>query len=210
MSTRDTSSSWILVVVLVVVTTCRHAPEQMATATPSVDVTANTTHKSDFHPTVEWSRYRSNELFDVSLIGSDDRCDRKTVGDDDQQEVSIDGQPIRAYVTGGTFDREIIWKNCKECDSDRIVITHGTDTMAATTRYLGERIEGKTIVLTGAMIPYTFGSSDGLFNLGSAIAFAQACPRIKTEKRNSRRALLAPILRISPGVVRRNRRARPS
>ncbi len=73
-------------------------------------------------------------------------------------------------------DREIILKNCRECDTERIVISHGTDTMAETARYLGERLEGKTVVLVGAMVPYTFGSSDGLFNLGSALAFVQTLP----------------------------------
>lgn len=58
-----------------------------------------------------------------------------------------------------------------------IVITHGTDTMVETARALAEaRLDGKTIVLTGAMIPYAFGSSDGLFNLGSALSFAQVLP----------------------------------
>jgi L-asparaginase len=71
------------------------------------------------------------------------------------------------------IDREMIRKSCEESSTERIVITHGTDTMAETARYLGERIRSKTIVLVGAMIPYTFGSSDGLFNLGSALAFVQ-------------------------------------
>jgi L-asparaginase len=73
-------------------------------------------------------------------------------------------------------DRQIIRENCAKCDSERIVITHGTDTMAQTARVLGQAITNKTIVLTGAMVPYTFGSSDGLFNLGAALAFAQALP----------------------------------
>ena len=73
-------------------------------------------------------------------------------------------------------DREVILGQCRKCDRDRIVITHGTDTMETTARLLGENITGKTIVLTGAMIPYAFGSSDGLFNLGSALAFAQSLP----------------------------------
>lgn len=73
-------------------------------------------------------------------------------------------------------DRENIRKNCVESSLDRIVITHGTDTIAETARYLGKRIKNKTVVLVGAMIPYTFGSSDGLFNLGSALAFAQTLP----------------------------------
>jgi L-asparaginase len=71
-------------------------------------------------------------------------------------------------------DRTLIVKNCSSSQEDRIVITHGTDTMEQTARALGEaKLPNKTIVLTGAMIPYAFGSSDGLFNLGSAIAFAQ-------------------------------------
>jgi L-asparaginase len=73
-------------------------------------------------------------------------------------------------------DRDSIAKHCAESADDRIVITHGTDTMEVTARYLGERIHDKTVVLTGALVPYTFGSSDGLFNLGAAVAFAQALP----------------------------------
>ena len=70
-------------------------------------------------------------------------------------------------------DRKLILRSCKTADEDRIVITHGTDTMEQTARVLGEAKLKKTIVLTGAMIPYAFGSSDGLFNLGAAMAFAQ-------------------------------------
>ncbi len=70
-------------------------------------------------------------------------------------------------------DRNIVLENCLKCEQDRIVVTHGTDTMEITARLLGEEIKDKTVVLTGAMIPYKFGSSDGLFNLGSALAFAQ-------------------------------------
>jgi L-asparaginase len=73
-------------------------------------------------------------------------------------------------------DREIIRENCAKCSADKIVITHGTDTMEVTAKLLGETIKDKTIILVGAMIPYKFGSSDGLFNLGSALAFAQSLP----------------------------------
>jgi L-asparaginase len=73
-------------------------------------------------------------------------------------------------------DREIILENCKKSPEDKIVITHGTDTMVETAKILGGNIKDKTIVLTGAMIPYAFGSSDGLFNLGSALSFVQALP----------------------------------
>jgi L-asparaginase len=70
-------------------------------------------------------------------------------------------------------DREIIVEQCRSAPESRIVITHGTDTIVETAHALAASIPGKTIVLTGAMIPYKFGSSDGLFNLGSALAFAQ-------------------------------------
>lgn len=132
-------------------------------------------------------------------------------------------QPIRVFVTGGTFDKEydelsgrlyfkdthlpemlrlarcrldvsvrnlmmvdsldmtdgdrrIIVESCRGCPEERIVVTHGTDTMAETARALLAAGLGKTVVLTGAMIPYAFGSSDGLFNLGSALSFAQVLP----------------------------------
>lgn len=74
-------------------------------------------------------------------------------------------------------DRELIAQQCINCQEDRIVITHGTDTMSATAAYLADCHIDKTIILTGAMIPIKFGSSDGLFNLGSALAFAQSLPK---------------------------------
>jgi len=70
-------------------------------------------------------------------------------------------------------DRNLIVHQCNNCDEDQIVITHGTDTMADTAAILARQVKNKTVVLTGAMIPIKFGSSDGLFNLGSALAFAQ-------------------------------------
>jgi L-asparaginase len=72
-------------------------------------------------------------------------------------------------------DRGIIAHNCRRSKSDKIVVTHGTDTMVETASYLADSdINDKTIVLTGAMIPFAFGtSSDGFFNLGSALAFVQ-------------------------------------
>lgn len=74
-------------------------------------------------------------------------------------------------------DRQLIAHQCNNCEEDNIVITHGTDTMSDTAEYLANNVKGKTIVLTGAMIPIKFGSSDGLFNLGSALAFAQSLPK---------------------------------
>ncbi|MGC3996276.1 MAG: asparaginase [Anaeromyxobacter sp.] len=132
-------------------------------------------------------------------------------------------EPIRVFVTGGTFDKEydelhgrlffkdthlpemlrlarcradvrlrtlmmidslemtdadrrIVVESCRSAEEARIVVTHGTDTMAETARALVAAGLGKTVVLTGAMIPYAFGSSDGLFNLGSALSFAQVLP----------------------------------
>jgi L-asparaginase len=73
--------------------------------------------------------------------------------------------------------RAAIVTRCAEAREQAIVVTHGTDTMVETARALAAAaIEGKTIVLTGAMVPYAFGSSDGLFNLGSALSFVQILP----------------------------------
>lgn len=73
-------------------------------------------------------------------------------------------------------DRLMIADKCNNTAAGKIVITHGTDTMVETGKKLAGLVKDKTVVLTGAMIPYKFGSSDGLFNLGSALAFVQALP----------------------------------
>lgn len=73
-------------------------------------------------------------------------------------------------------DRRRILAACRRAPEARLVVTHGTDTMAETAAVLGRGLKDKTVVLTGAMRPYRFGSSDGLFNLGSALSFAQALP----------------------------------
>lgn len=72
-------------------------------------------------------------------------------------------------------DRVLIAANCRQAAESRIVITHGTDTMVDTAGFLAAQLDGsgKTVVLTGAMVPFTFNSSDGLFNLGSALSFVQ-------------------------------------
>ena len=74
-------------------------------------------------------------------------------------------------------DRNLVVENCKHSKEKKIIITHGTDTMTETGKMLAEANLEKTIVLTGAMIPYKFGSSDGLFNLGSALGFVQSLPK---------------------------------
>jgi len=73
-------------------------------------------------------------------------------------------------------DRQLILDRCRQSPARRIVITHGTDSMEDTAAVLGQGIVDKTIVLTGAMVPYQFGSSDGMFNLGTALAFVQSLP----------------------------------
>jgi L-asparaginase len=74
-------------------------------------------------------------------------------------------------------DRDLIVSSCERSEAQHILLTHGTDTMVQTaTRIAGGNLGNKTVVLTGAMIPYKFGSSDGFFNLGSAIAFVQTLP----------------------------------
>ncbi len=77
-------------------------------------------------------------------------------------------------ITAG--DREVILKACIDAVEDNIVITHGTSNMEKTAHFLGERIKNKTIVLTGAMVPYVFLNSDALFNIGAALAFVQTLP----------------------------------
>lgn len=72
--------------------------------------------------------------------------------------------------------RNDIASACVRCPESQVVITHGTDTMVETATVIASRVTGKTIVLTGAMVPYAFGSSDGLFNLGSALSFVQSLP----------------------------------
>jgi L-asparaginase len=73
-------------------------------------------------------------------------------------------------------DRAVVAGRCLACPEAHLVVTHGTDTMVETAAHLARHVTAKTIVLTGAMVPYAFGSSDGLFNLGSALSFVQVLP----------------------------------
>jgi len=91
-------------------------------------------------------------------------------------EVSIRTLMMVDSLDMTAADRELIVRSCVQCEESRIVITHGTDTMVDTARTLAAGVTDKTVVLTGAMVPYAFGSSDGLFNLGSALSFAQTLP----------------------------------
>lgn len=74
-------------------------------------------------------------------------------------------------------DRERVLAACRAAVEPAIVIVHGTDTMPETARVLGPAAgDGKTIVMTGAMVPYAIAESDALFNLGFACACAQTLP----------------------------------
>jgi L-asparaginase len=88
-------------------------------------------------------------------------------------EIEVDTLMMIDSLQMTDADRDLILTRCREVPEDRIVITHGTDTMEHTAAVLGRNLVGKTVVLTGAMVPYTFGSSDGMFNLGTALAFVQ-------------------------------------
>jgi L-asparaginase len=94
-------------------------------------------------------------------------------------DVTIDTLMMIDSLDMSDADRAGIVRHCRDAVETQIVITHGTDTMVETARALAEfepPLVRKTIVLTGAMVPFAFGSSDGLFNLGSALSFVQVLP----------------------------------
>lgn len=93
-------------------------------------------------------------------------------------DLSINTLMMKDSLHMKDADREVIANACRDSFSKNILITHGTDTMVETAVYLANKeLDNKTIVITGALIPYTFGtSSDGFFNLGSALAFCQVLP----------------------------------
>jgi L-asparaginase len=75
-----------------------------------------------------------------------------------------------------TANRLQVLESCRRAPEDRIVITHGTDTMIETAGVLGQAALPKTIVMTGAMVPYIFNNSDAVFNLGCAVTAVQVLP----------------------------------
>ena len=93
-----------------------------------------------------------------------------------QVDVNIHTLMMKDSLEMTIEDRQQIIDFCINSDENKILITHGTDTMVETAKELAKEIKDKTIVITGAMIPYKFGSSDGLFNLGSALSFVQTMP----------------------------------
>ncbi len=91
-------------------------------------------------------------------------------------DVTVDVLMMKDSLDLDDADRDRIVQSCRACKERRVVITHGTDTMVETARALAVGCPEKTVVLTGAMVPFAFGSSDGLFNLGSALSFVQTLP----------------------------------
>lgn len=108
--------------------------------------------------------FKETHLSEILLLG---RCDL---------QVNISTLMMKDSLEMTEADRQLILAACSTCSEQKLVITHGTDTMETTAKMLGEAGLPKTIVLTGAMIPYKFGSSDGLFNMGTALAFVQSLP----------------------------------
>ncbi len=91
-------------------------------------------------------------------------------------DISVETLMMKDSLLMTDEDRDRIAAECRSAKENRIVITHGTDTMPVTAKALEGQVGRKTIVLTGAMIPYTFGSSDGFFNLGCSLSFVQVLP----------------------------------
>ena len=73
-------------------------------------------------------------------------------------------------------DRQRVLQACQASTQQAIVIIHGTDTMQQTAQVLGPALTDKTVVLTGAMIPYEIANSDAFFNFGFACGVAQVLP----------------------------------
>ncbi|WP_348692448.1 asparaginase domain-containing protein [Duganella fentianensis] len=91
-------------------------------------------------------------------------------------EVALEQLPLMDSLDMVDADRARILASCTAAPEQAIVIIHGTDTMPQTAAVLGPAQLGKTIVLTGAMIPYEIANSDAMFNLGFASAVAQTLP----------------------------------
>lgn len=87
--------------------------------------------------------------------------------------VELELLPLLDSLDMQDVDRERVLTSCRAAAEKAIVIVHGTDTMKDTAAVLGSASLDKTIVLTGAMIPYAIANSDALFNLGCATAAAQ-------------------------------------
>ncbi len=91
-------------------------------------------------------------------------------------DVQLELLPLLDSLDMQDADRARVLAACQAAPESAIVIVHGTDTMPQTAAVLGAAALGKTIVLTGAMIPYEIANSDALFNLGFACGVAQTLP----------------------------------
>ncbi|MFC1732652.1 asparaginase domain-containing protein [candidate division KSB1 bacterium] len=118
---------------------------------------------------------RYNEL-DGNLVFKDTHLNEMLAVARCTTSIELNNVMLKDSLDMDEKDREKILNACLISKKDKIIITHGTDTMVETAKLLGENIKNKTIVLTGAMIPYSFGGSDSLFNMGCAIASAQTLP----------------------------------
>ena len=132
----------------------------MSAAALRILVTGGTFDK-DYHELEGKLFFRQTHVPEMLRLG---RC---------KLSVTVEELMLIDSLDMGDADRKRVLEACARAPEERIVITHGTDTMERTAQTVGAAGLAKTIVLTGAMVPYTFGSSDGLFNLGSALAFAQ-------------------------------------
>ena len=108
--------------------------------------------------------FKNSHMYELLELG---RC---------RLDVNIETLMMVDSIEMSKTERNYIIQKCIEEPIKQIIITHGTDTMVKTARILANAVNDKTIVLTGAMIPVRFGSSDGLFNMGSALSFVQALP----------------------------------
>jgi L-asparaginase len=105
--------------------------------------------------------------FDNSHLNEMLECSRSTV--DIDSEVLF----LKDSLDMTNEDRNLILSKCLECNENKVVITHGTDTMVETARLLGGQIKNKVVILFGSMIPYAINKSDALFNLGAALSAVQ-------------------------------------
>ena len=105
--------------------------------------------------------FKDTQIFDLLKLGRS------------QLNVKIETLMMIDSLKMSSEDRDYIVNKCEQENTNRIIITHGTDTMIETAKFIATQVKNKTIILTGAMIPIKFGSSDGLFNLGSALSFIQ-------------------------------------
>ncbi len=105
--------------------------------------------------------FKNSHIYELLELG---RC---------RLDVDIETLMMVDSIEMSKTERNYIIQKCIEEPIKQIIITHGTDTMVKTARILAEADIEKTIVLSGAMIPVRFGSSDGLFNMGSALSFVQ-------------------------------------